>query len=39
MSMPLIRIHNTETGEVIDREMTAEEYAVWLEGQDATETE
>jgi hypothetical protein len=37
--MPMIRIHNIETNEVIDREMTAEEYAAWLEGQDATETE
>lgn len=24
---PVIRIHNTETGEVIDREMTDEEFA------------
>ena len=24
---PIIRIHNTETNEVIDREMTAEEFA------------
>ena len=27
MSNPMIRIHNTETDEVIDREMTNEEYA------------
>jgi len=26
MSNPIIRIHNTETDEVIDREMTAAEY-------------
>ena len=26
MSNPMIRIHNTETDEVIDREMTDEEY-------------
>jgi hypothetical protein len=26
MSKPLIRIHNTETDEVIDREMTAAEF-------------
>ena len=26
MSNPMIRIHNTETDEVIDREMTNEEY-------------
>ena len=25
MSNPMIRIHNTETGEIIDREMNAEE--------------
>ena len=29
MSNPLIRIHNMATGEVIDREMTDEEYAAW----------
>jgi muconolactone delta-isomerase len=27
MPNPMIRIHNTETDEVIDREMTDEEYA------------
>jgi hypothetical protein len=27
MSRPIIRIHNIETNEVIDREMTAEEFA------------
>ncbi len=27
MSNPIIRIHNAETNEVIDREMTDEEYA------------
>lgn len=26
MTNPMIRIHNVETGEVIDREMTDEEY-------------
>ncbi len=25
----MIRIHNTETNEVIDREMTNAEYAIW----------
>ena len=30
MSKPTIRIHNSETNEVIDREMTAEEYAEYL---------
>ena len=29
MSKPMIRIHNTQTDEVIDREMTNAEYAVW----------
>jgi hypothetical protein len=28
---PMVRIHNTETGEIIDREMTAEEYSQHLE--------
>jgi hypothetical protein len=28
MSNPMIRIHNVETNEVIDREMTNEEYAL-----------
>ena len=28
---PTVRIHNTETGEVIDREMTDDEYAHHLE--------
>ena len=27
--MPKITIHNVETGEVIEREMTAEELAIW----------
>ena len=27
MSKPIIRIHNTETNEIIDREMTAKELA------------
>jgi hypothetical protein len=29
MTKPMIRIHNTETNEVIDREMTNAEYAIW----------
>ena len=29
MSKPLIRIHNTEIDEVIDREMTDEEFDAW----------
>jgi hypothetical protein len=31
MTKPLIRIHNTETDEIIDREMTDAEYAAWLD--------
>jgi hypothetical protein len=29
MSKPIIRIHNTETDEIIDREMTAAEFKIW----------
>ena len=29
MSKPMVRIHNIETDEVIDREMTADELAQW----------
>jgi hypothetical protein len=29
MTNPIIRIHNIETNEVIDREMTAAEFAEW----------
>ncbi len=29
MAKPTIREHNMETGEIIDREMTAEELAKW----------
>jgi hypothetical protein len=31
MTKPMIRIHNVETDSIVDREMTAEEYAVHLE--------
>jgi len=31
MTRPMVRIHNTETNEIIDREMNNEEYAVHLE--------
>jgi cell division protein FtsL len=31
MSNPTIRIHNTETDEVTNREMTDAEYTAWLE--------
>jgi hypothetical protein len=29
MSKPIIRIHNAETNEIIDREMNEQEYAVY----------
>lgn len=29
MTKPIIRIHNVETNEVIDREMNDEEFALW----------
>ena len=29
MAKPMIRIHNTETDEIIDREMTSAEFAVY----------
>jgi len=35
MSKPLIRIHNTETNEIIDREMTDEEFAIYEAEQQA----
>lgn len=31
MTNPMIRIHNTETDEIIDREMTDEEFATYQE--------
>lgn len=34
MSNPMVRIHNTETNEVIDREMTDAEYKIYLEEQE-----
>ena len=37
MSRPTIRIHNSQTNEVIDREMTAAEYAKY-EAEKAVET-
>jgi len=39
MSKPMIRIHNTETNEVIDREMTDEEYAEAIEFSEQTAKE
>ena len=35
MSKPMIRIHNTETNEVIDREMTNAEFKIYEADQEA----
>jgi hypothetical protein len=35
MSNPTTRIHNIETGEVIEREMTDAEYASFLESKES----
>ena len=37
MSKPMIRIHNTETDEIIDREMNAAEFAQYKADQQANE--
>jgi len=34
MTKPMIRIHNTQTNEVIDREMDDAEYAIYLADQE-----
>jgi hypothetical protein len=39
MSRPMIRIHNTETNEVIDREMTNDEFAEYKANQAIYEAE
>jgi hypothetical protein len=39
MTNPIIRIHNAETDEVIDREMTATEFEDYLESQKIVEAE
>ncbi len=39
MTNPLIRIHNTETDEIIDREMTSLELKEYLAQQEKTQTE
>jgi hypothetical protein len=39
MTNPMIRIHNVDTDEVIDREMTAEELAQYQADQQAAEAE
>ena len=38
MTKPMVRIHNTETNEVIDREMTDAEFAVYEADQQARAT-
>lgn len=38
MSKPMIRIHNTETDEIIDREMTSAEFAKFKADQAINET-
>ncbi len=35
MTKPMIRIHNTETNEIIDREMTAAEFKIYESDQEA----
>ena len=41
MTKPMVRIHNTEIDEIIDREMTDAEYADFIQGQarDAADVE
>jgi hypothetical protein len=34
MTKPIVRIHNTETDEVLDREMTDAEYKIYLAEQE-----
>jgi hypothetical protein len=36
MTNPTVRVHNLETDEVIDREMTDQEYADYLAASEAT---
>jgi hypothetical protein len=33
-SRPMVRIHNTETNEIIDREMNDEEFAIYIAAQE-----
>jgi hypothetical protein len=39
MTKPIIKIHNTETNEIIDREMTNEEFAQHQAGQAIVEAD
>jgi hypothetical protein len=38
MTKPIVRIHNSQTDEIIDREMTDDEYAAHLENSAKYET-
>jgi len=37
MTKPMVRIHNSQTNEIIDREMTAAEYKIYEAEQEAQE--
>lgn len=37
--MTTIKIHNVETGEITERDMTAEEFAIWKAGNAEAEAE
>ena len=39
MTNPIVRIHNTETGEIIDREMTKEEFESYQQSQAEAEAQ
>jgi len=39
MTNPMILIHNSETDEVVEREMTADEFAAFKENQDQVKAE
>jgi hypothetical protein len=39
MTKPMIRIHNQSTDEIIDREMTDEEFAEWDQEQNAKQSQ
>lgn len=39
MERPIIRIHNTQTNQIIDRAMNDEEFAVYQRDQEAAEKE
>ena len=39
MTNPKVLIHNIETNEILEREMTSEEFAKWHEDQDQMQAE